>query len=237
VKKSKIFLLLLFLFCLNEISRSQDIIPDSLVRERIQVIENMLDNGKKNANIWWYGWLVGYGTATIAQGAVFLYSDKLSTRQDMGLGAFTTILGMGSQLIDPMVPGYASEYLEEISEGTPEENLVKLSEAEKLLEECAKREKEGRSWKIQALDGAVNLGCGMIVWLGFKRSLLESFANVALNTAICEAQIFTQPTRAIKDYDRYCKEYKSNQNLIYCEPKISWSFYIVPGGIGIRMRF
>ncbi|MBN2763391.1 MAG: hypothetical protein JXR41_09890 [Bacteroidales bacterium] len=228
---------LLILFCVTGIIKAQDSIPDSLVKERIQVIQEMLDQGKKNANIWWYGWIAGYGTATLAQGAVCLYSEKLATRQDMALGALTTLLGVGSQLIAPMDPGFVPDRLREIPEGNPEQNLIKLQEAERMLEACAVREKEGRSWKIHALDGAVNVACGFVVWFGFKRTFTDGLINVAMNTAICEAQIFTQPTRAIRDYDNYCRQYKTGQPLSVREPKASWSFTIVPGGVGVRLVF
>jgi len=237
VNNTKVFPFLLILFYHVSIIKAQDIVSDSLVNERIQVIQTMLDKGKKNANVWWYGWLVGYGTATLAQGAVCFFSDKPEIRQDMALGAVTTLLGMGGQIIAPMVPGVAPGKLEDISEGTPEENIKKLQEAEKLLEECATREKEGRSWKIHVLDGAVNISCGFIVWFGFQRTFLEGVENVAINTAICEAQIFSQPTRSIKDYNQYCQKYKPGQNLVCREPEVTWSFTMIPGGIGIRLLF
>jgi hypothetical protein len=216
---------------------AQTILPDSVVKERIQVIQRMLDEGKRNANAWWYGWLTAYGAAAITQGAIWIASDKLATRQDMALGVLTDLLGMGGQLISPMVPGYAPGKLEDIPEGTPEENIRKLYEAEKLLEESAKREKAGRSWKIHVLDGAVNLGCGFIMWFGFNRTFLEGMGNVALNQAVCEIQIFTQPTRAVKDYNAYCRQYKLVINQSLSEPNVTWSFTMVPGGVGIRMTF
>ena len=215
----------------------QTLLPDSIVKERIQIIQRMLDGGKRNANLWWYGWLSAYGAAAITQGAIWIGSDKLVTRQDMALGVLTDLLGMGGQIISPMVPGYAPGRLENIPGGTPEENVLKLHEAEKLLEESAKREKEGRSWKIHVLDGAVNLGCGFIMWFGYHRTFLEGMGNVALNQAVCEVQIFTQPTRAIKDYKTYCQQYKTEQNLSLNEPKVTWSFAMIPGGIGVRLTF
>jgi hypothetical protein len=236
-KSIGVILVIIILFLQGSRIKAQDILPDSVVKERIQVIQEMLDKGKRNANTWWYGWLVGYGAATVAQGVAAIVSDNLATRQDMALGALTTLLGMGGQIISPMVPGFAPGKLEDIPQGTPEQNIRKLCEAEKWLEESAKREKEGRSWKIHALDGAVNIGCGFIVWFGFKRTFLEGLENVALNTAICEIQIFTQPTRAVKDYNTYCRQYKSGQNLSLCEPEITWSFTMVPGGVGIRVVF
>ena len=215
----------------------QIMLPDSIVKERIQVIQRMLDGGKRNANLWWYGWIAAYGAAAITQGAIWIASDKLATRQDMALGVLTDLLGMGGQIISPMVPGYAPGRLENIPGGTPEENVLKLREAEKLLEESAKREKDGRSWKIHVLDGAVNLGCGFIMWFGFDRTFLEGMGNVALNQAVCEIQIFTQPTRAIKDYKTYCRQYNTEQNLSLNEPKVTWSFAMIPGGLGVRLTF
>jgi hypothetical protein len=234
LKLAPIFLILFFS---GSFIKAQDSLPDSVVMQRIHIIQTMLDEGRKNANLWWYGWLVGYGTASAAQGVIFIYSDKLATKQDMALGAVTNLLGAGFQLITPMTPGFAASELEEIPEGTPEENLIKLYEAEKLLEKCAKREKDGRSWKIHVLNGAVNMGCGLVVWLGFKRSLLEGVINFGVNTAVCEIQIFTQPTRAIKDYNLYCSKYKSDQSLVYAEAKITWSFVAIPGGLGLKLRF
>lgn len=216
---------------------TQDTLSDSLVKERILVIQEMLDHGEKGANRWWYGWLVGYSAATLAQGAVAITSDNLPTRQDMALGAFTTLLGAAGQAFTPRTPGYAPDRLREIPGGTPEANLEKLQEAERLLEESALREKSGRSWKTHAINGAVNVGCGFIVWFGFNRTFPEGLGNVALNTTICEAQIFTQPTRAIRDYADYCQRYKPGQSLSYDSPRLTWFFTMVPGGVGMKMVF
>ena len=135
-------------------------LPDSMVKERIQVIQKMLDEGKEKCKSLVVRLAVAYGAAAVAQGAVWIASDNLSTRQDMALGALTDLAGHGRSDHFTHGAGYAPGRLENIPEGTPEENILKLREAERLLEESAKREKEGRSWKIHALDGAVNLGCG-----------------------------------------------------------------------------
>jgi hypothetical protein len=217
--------------------KAQDVISDSMVSERIQVIQKMLNDGKKGANLWWYSWFVGYNVATLAQGAVVITSDKLATRQDWTLGAISTVLGATGLLIAPMTPGYTSNRLEEMPERTPEEKILKLLEAEKLLENCALREKSGRSWRTHALDGAVNVGCGAVMWFGFKRTFIQGATNIAMNTAICEAQIFTQPTRAIRDFNTYCRKYKPEESKAYAPPMVDWYFTMIPGGIGIKMVF
>ena len=114
--------------------------------------------------------------------------------------------------------------------------MNKLSAAETLLKQCAARENEGRSWKIHAITGAVNLGSGLVAWLGFRRCMGDGIANFALNTLITEAQIWTQPTRAVRDYDDYLRRHPSTARSDDRPYKIYWSVNAVPGGIGISVH-
>ncbi|HLO60232.1 MAG TPA: hypothetical protein VK179_15890 [Bacteroidales bacterium] len=221
--------------CSNAIC--QDVLPDSLMNERINVITGMLNQGKKGANLWWKGWLVGYGAATVAQTALAITSDDLKGRQDWSLSALSTLLGAAGQLIAPMPKGYTSDLLNEMPQDSPEQLRLKLQTAEKLLFECAQREKHGRSWKTHALDGAVNLGFGAVVWFGFDRYFAEGAGNFVLNSVICETQIFTQPVRAIKDYNRYMQKYRPGNASYLRSEEVSWYFTMMPGGLGFRVVF
>ncbi|MGD0753819.1 MAG: hypothetical protein ABR927_02070 [Bacteroidales bacterium] len=216
---------------------SQDEIPDSLIDERIKYIQNILNQGQPNANRWWYGWLAGYSAATIGQGAICLSSNDKGTRQDMALGAATTLLGAAGQLLSPMVPGYAPDQLMQIPEDTHEARLQKLNNAEELLKASALREKSGRSWQVHAISSAVNLTSGLITWLGFRRNVWAGVENFALNSVITEAQIWTQPTRAMKDYQNYCQRFKSGENPISLKSDLSWFVSVAPGGIKVKIVF
>lgn len=232
-----IFLLLLcFLFQINP-ALAQNELSDAQTQERLQAIRHMLEQGKPNANRWWYGWLSGYSAATIGQGAVYLTCENKETRQDMALGAATTFLGAMGQIIAPTVPGTAPDRLAQFSENTLEERSNKLRKAEELLRECALQEKFGRSWKTHAITGAVNLSSGLVVWLGFKRSFWEGVGNFALNTVITEAQIWSQPTRAVEDYDNYSNKHKSGEKLGARKFAPSWSVALSPGRVGISILF
>jgi hypothetical protein len=104
------FLLLISLIQL-EIVNAQSELQDSIVKERLQSIQTLLNKAKPNANLWWYGWLTAYSAATVGQGIVYFVSNDKSLKQDMVLGAATTLLGAAGQLITPMVPGYAPDRL------------------------------------------------------------------------------------------------------------------------------
>ena len=235
ILKSFPFLLLL-IFRTGCVS-AQDDLPDSIVTERLETIKQLLGEGKTNANRWWYGWLIGYSAATVVQGTAIFISEDKSTRQDLALGAATTFLGAAGQVINPMVPGYAPGRLELIPESTVEERLNKLSEAENLFRECALMEKRGRSWKTHAIYSAVNLSSGLITWIGFDRSIWAGLGNFALNTAITEAQIFTQPTRAMKDYANYQKKYGMEPDNSYASNNTYWIVNVYPGGVVVRFVF
>lgn len=238
-KKPLALIMLLVIQLLFQFSKlsAQNNVPDSLVKERIDFIQKMLDQGKPAAKLWWNGWLYGYSAATIGQGVLVLTSNKLNTRQDMALGAATTLIGAVGQLIEPMIPAKAPAMLAILPDNTPEERIIKLQKAEELFAASAEREKEGRSWKYQATTGVVNLGSGLITWLGFKRTVWAGLGNFALNTAICEAQIFTQPMRAARDYKRYCEMNKTGPAFSTYKPKAQLYVNGFPGGIALRLVF
>lgn len=234
--KKVLLILLLTIFQFNSIF-AQSEIPDSIVRERLHCIQNMLNKGRPNANLWWYGWLVGYSAATVGQGIVYFVSNDKSLRQDMALGAATTFLGAAGQLITPMVSGYAPGRFDLLPENTSEERLIKLVYAEDLLKSCADREIEGRSWQTHTICSVVNLSSGLITWLGFKRSVWAGLGNFALNTAITEAQIWSQPTRSINNYNEYNRKYKFAPISYYYKHKMKCYVNAYPGGVILKLSF
>jgi hypothetical protein len=231
-----VLFMLILIFQYSKLS-AQNGNPDSLTKEQIQYIQNSLELGKPAAKLWWNGWLYGYSAATVGQGIVFLASNELKTRQDMALGAATTFIGAAGQLLMPMDPMFAPDKLARIPGDTPEARILKLQNAEELFEASAAREKEGRSWKMHAISGAVNVGSGLVTWLGFDRTISAGLWNFALNTAITETQIWTQPTRAIKDYKQYCEKYKSGVPQASDKLKTSLFVNAIPGGVSLRLVF
>jgi hypothetical protein len=216
---------------------AQEILPDSIVKERIQTLQNALNSGKLNADIWNYGWIAAYGTGTAVQGVVFFTSNDKSIRQDMALGGITSGLAGIFQIIDPLEVGKKAKILEKMPASTPEERQTKLAEGEELFKSLAKREKNGKSWQIHALNGAVNLSSGLITWIGFKRTAIDGLVNFALNSAISELQILTQPTRTLKDYQHYCQQYQTETGSLTYKPKPTYFVGAYPGGISIKVVF
>lgn len=232
----KILASLIFLCAFIKLSGQSEASDTTALKERVQYIQQSLTGSAKNVDLWWYGWLGAYSAATLGQGIVGFASQDQRIRQDMFLGAGTSFLGAAFQLITPLNTGRDAKQLKLMPDFTPEERMAKLAEAERLFELNAMKEKAGRSWKIHALNTAVNLGSGLITWKGFHRTFKEGVENFLLNTLITEAQIWTQPTRAFRDFRRYKKNYSQNLSSRHVfHPE--YTFNIYPGGASLLVRF
>jgi len=213
----------------------QGVKPDSVTGDKMPGLQLTALKDKSALRGWWYGWLAGYSAATAGQAIVYFASDDKALRQDMALGAATTMLGAVGQLISPVLTGDAD--YPSYREYAGGERTLSSDQAEELLKALAAREKEGRAWKTHAIAGAVNLGSGLITWLGFKRTLMDGLENFALNTVITEAQIWTQPVRARRDYEKYCRMMQSEAYAPPEKPSGEWTFNAWPGGFALRFDF
>lgn len=247
------------LFLCNSISISgQKIIRDTLTGKKIKEIHrdafmyNANDTGavaqkdipeiqltalkaKAGAERWWYAWLAGYSAATVGQGVVCFTSEDRILRQDMALGAATTFLGAMGQVITPVLTkNLAYPSYREYASG---EASLSADQAAALLKALSEREKEGRSWKTHAIAGVVNLGSGLITWLGYKRTFMDGLENFAINTLITEAQIWTQPMKAVRDYEKYCQTAGPGTGTMTSRRDGEWSWSIYPGGFHVRYVF
>lgn len=213
----------------------QELPSDTLPAKDTGSIQLTALKDKAAAERWWYGWLAGYSAATAGQGIVYFTSDNKTLRQDMVLGAATTFLGAMGQLITPVLPKN-SDYpsLREYASG---EKPLSADQASELLKSLADREKEGRSWKTHAIAGAVNLGSGLITWLGYKRTFMDGLENFAINTVITEAQIWTQPMKAVRDYEKLSREAGPGPGTMASRHDGEWSWSVYPGGFYVRYVF
>jgi hypothetical protein len=213
---------------------AQDEVKDTVSAAKLKEIQSIFYHDRANAQHWWYGWLAGYSAATVGQGIVYFSTQKTTTRQDMALGSATTLLGALAQLFTPLVPSNSSPRdLKNISDV----ELNNPGKYEENLKELSLREKNGRSWKMHAVTGVVNLGSGLITWRGFHRTFKDGVINFALNTVITEAQIWTQPVRAVKDYKNYSEKYYSGLPITSRKPEKEWLVQVYPGGFSLVLSF
>jgi hypothetical protein len=209
---------------------------DSLGYGKNADIKYLIHENVVSAKRWWYGWLTGYSAATVVQGTIAVTADKKSTRQDMWNGAATTMIGAIGILATPLIPSKESMNRVVITTDDPGHINTDIDYSKAYLKEIARREKFGRSWKVHAVAGVVNISSGLVTWLGFKRTFGDGLVNFAINTVVTEAEIWTQPIRAVRDYENYEKIHSKHFTGPVI-PERKWYISAGPCGVDIRLAF
>ena len=210
---------------------------DSEVADRLQYIQSSLDGGQKAANLWWYGWLIGYGGATAEQIVAHSRADTEKQKQDTLVGYVTSSFGVIGQLVAPVEAGRLAVRLRAMPGDTPEARRAKLAAAESFLRRSAAQEEFGRSWKMHAITGAVNLGIGLFLWLRYDRPARDGLAMFALGQLVSEVQIFTQPTKAVRDLREYERRSDFRHASAVGAEHPTWYVSATPGGFAVGCRF
>ena len=226
-----------FLFCILafQIVEAQEP-ADSIVLKRIEFLQKSLQNDQKGTKQWWYSWLGIYGAATVGQGAIYFSSDDKATREDMALGAAITFIGVAGQFISPFQPVSFADHLVLLPEETIEERQAKLSQLEKALADRSILESKARKWQAHLLPTAINLGSGLVTWLGFHRTVWDGVVNFGLNCVLTESQIWSQPIRAKRALRRYRENFGTG---VAYHPKrdMNFNFIVSSSGAGVRILF
>jgi hypothetical protein len=225
-----------FLFVTVAFANELDTTAESRLTEQLTRLQNTLRANEHGATTWWKTWTALYAVATVGQGGVAILSTDKSTRQDMIVGAGTTLLGVASQLITPVKTGFHPLGTDSIAKLSFIEKQQLLAQGEAYLKRQAEIADAGKGWQVHALSGAVNLASGLITWIGFKRSFGEGVSNFALNTVITETQIWTQPVRAKKAYEQYLQ---SNERGFEPASTLSpeWYGQVSPASCSFGLRF
>jgi hypothetical protein len=227
---------------------------DDQVKERLGFVENALRSAQPRAKTWWYGWVAGYSAAAIVQGSLAKahWNDvkpgedspdaqpvpDRDFAEDMLVGSVTAALGASFLLIDPFVPAYRPNKLQSMPENTAEERRLKLLQAEEILRQCAKREKDGRGWVTQLLNLGANAAAGFVTVFAFDRPWYDGLMVFATNEAVSLLNIYTQPCRAIRDLNNYEVRYLGKQGALLREASDrKWFVSVYPGGFSVGLRF
>jgi hypothetical protein len=209
---------------------------DDEVAGRIAFIQRALDEGRKGADAWTYGWLAGYGGATVAQAAIYATSEDQHQRDDMLIGAATSAIGAAGQIVFPLRDGRLAARLRKMPQSTTEERRATLVSAEQFLRRAAADEASGRSWRTQLISIAVNLSSGLIIWLHYDHSGRDGLITFGIGQLVSEAQFFSQPTRAVRNLTEY-RQRTDFSALSTRQRRPAWSLALSPGGLTIVRAF
>jgi hypothetical protein len=213
-------------------------LSDEQVKERLGFITGALDAGRGRAGTWWYGWIGTYSAGTIAGGtlAATQWNSDRDFAEDMLVTGATFALGVVGLVMEPFLPATAPKKLGRLPEGTPEERLAKLREAERLLRDCARCERKGRGWGTHLLNVGANAAAGVVSAAAFNRPWTDGLITFATGEAVSLLNIFTQPMRAVRDLKKYESGY-AGSGTAPGRYERSWSLSAWPGGVSLRLQF
>lgn len=212
-------------------------LSDAEVSARLAWIQNALDGGRHSARLWSWGWAAGYGAATAGQLVARSSAGDDEQRQDLAVGAATTGLGLVGLAIFPVEAGEMPDRLRELPADTPEARRARLAEAERFLRKAAAQESQGRSWKSHAAAAAVNLAAGLVIWKHYDRPAEDGLLTFAVGQLVSEAQILTQPTRAIHALRDYESRTDFAPATARAHPRPDWYLGAGPASVVVGVRF
>ena len=237
IKRSTTFVLLLMSVAGGAAAQEARSLSDVEVTNRLTYIQGSLDGGRKAADLWWDGWLVGYSVSTFGQIAAQSGSHSEKQKQDLLVGAATTGLGAIGQLVFPLDAGFLADQLRAMPGDTPEARRAKLASAEGFLRRSAAQEEFGRSWKTHAIAGIVNLAAGLVIWRHYDRPARDGLLTFALGQFVSEVQIFTQPTKAVRDLHEYEHRSDFEHAAAAGGPQREWYVSASPASVVVGCRF
>jgi hypothetical protein len=167
------------------------------VAEKTARIETALAAGEDDARLWWNGWLVGIGAATLGEATIAIATKSDKQRHAAAVGAVGSGLGVLGVLFTSRAALSGRSRLAEMDASTPEARREKLRVAEKILDDAAEEQSLGHSPLAHFGAIVVNVTGTSILWWRYHQ-YLDGWLNLVVGTIVSEAQILTHPTFALR---------------------------------------
>jgi hypothetical protein len=206
-------------------------ISDSELDQRLRFIENRLEKLNPNSKYWQHGWTGFYAVAAAGQAALAIDEDDNDDQTAQIVGAVKSAGGLAQMLIKPLPAVTSSQHFESLPSGTRAERLLKLEQGEALLYENANRARQRYGWKKHAIGIAANLLGGVVIAVYGDSS--DAVTSTILGIAVSEANIWTEPARAVDDLEDY-------RNNFHDEPRTgrsNWRLVPESGGLALKIDF
>ena len=134
---------------------------DDANRERIEFIEERLDEGRADAVLWQNGWTSVYAGVALVQGTLAFTSDEHDDRVRNSVGALRAIAALTLMQIRPDPGRHGAD---PIRSAGPEGSTQRLQAAENLLHLSAHHAAQRNSLRRHFLNVGINTFFGGLIW-------------------------------------------------------------------------
>jgi len=176
-------------------------LSDAQIDQRIQFLEQRLDDSKTNGQIWFWSWLTINGGSMIGNGIAAGMSGQHDDQVNYATGAALGAIGVADLFLRPLEARYGADPVRGLPEATREQKLAKLRAAEDQLRRNAERAEQRHQVLPYAGNAGLALAAGLVVGLwgepGFGiQTGISTLIGGAINVA-------TQPARPEQDWESY----------------------------------
>jgi hypothetical protein len=180
-------------------------LSDAQIDQRIQFLEQRLDDSRTHGQIWFWSWFVINGGSMVGNGIVAGTRGQHDDRVNYATGAVLGAIGVGDLFLRPLEARYGADPIRGLPEATREQKLAKLRAAEDQLRSNAERA-EGRHEVVPYVGNAgLALAAGLVVGLWGERGAgIQTGVSTLIGGA---ANIVTEPGRPEQDWQSYLARY------------------------------
>ena len=190
-----------------EVPPQLELLSDSEAKARASFLEERLDAGQRNAQIWQYSWTGIFGAGAVLSAAGAATADDGDSRVYNIVGAVKSAAAFAQMLTDPFPARLGAEPMRAAPDDTPRGRVQRVALGERQLSTNAEWADSRYSWRRHLQGVTTNLIGGAVIYgLGDSRdALISTLSGIAWG----EAQIWTQPWRASDDLADYRKAFPS----------------------------
>lgn len=206
-------------------------ISDTELEQRLKFIETRLVGLNPKASRWQYGWTGFYAASALGQTVLAIDEDDSDDETNYIVGAVKSAGGLAQLLVKPLPAVKSYDRFLSMPAQTRTERLLKLEQGEALMHENAERAQQRYGWKRHLIGiGANLLGAAVIAVYGDSA---DAVTSTILGIAVSEANIWTEPARAVTDLEEYSTNFRHAQRIS------TRTWHIVPtiGGAALHISF
>lgn len=205
-------------------------LDDAELDARFTFLTGRLDAGKRNAQIWQYGFTSGYSLGIVI-GAVQAGLEDGNERVSGIVTASKAVIGVGRLLWAPHPARFGADPVRDLPRDSHGERVRALSEAEALMAEITDRAESRWAWQRHAAIVGLNLAGGAFVW-GFD-DVEDAAVSAGVGILVGEIMAFTMPWRSLDDVADYRRRFDLGG-----APLVSWKLepLLLDGAQGVVLR-
>jgi hypothetical protein len=219
-------------------------LSDDELDERLDFLENRLDDGERYAKIWQYGW-TGFYSIGIVYGvgkSITCCSNKKSgpansvrkkrneQRVTYIVTAVKSTIGTSRLLLTRHPGRNGADEMRAIEGDSREAKLERLAVGEGVLQAVAKRAKQRTDWRAHAGNIGLNL-VGAAFTFGFGRES-DAWESLGVGIGVGTLNILTAPKRGIQDLEDYETRFGMKT-----ASRFNWSIVPTAGGAALQVTF